>query len=296
MAKKSKSKKSSPSSTITTIYPATVVSPPSGGKVTEALDVRLDRVQRSPHDPRDHEAETIYQAINLNDLPDNLDYRPELLPIRDQGKQGCCFGMSSAAMKEWQERRDVHFLDYMSPQFIYNSRSTKGEGMYPRDVMRILTKVGSVPEKDYPYLTTLPITEALKKEASEYRVQGYAVVKSIDALKKALVKNGPCLLTIPVYNYGPRMWKQANDKQALLGYHATCIVGYLKDKGGFIVRNSWGKRYADNGYTYFPYEDWGLQSEVWTTVDSESGKPLPSKKKKKAGFFERVLDFVKNLF
>jgi C1A family cysteine protease len=49
-------------------------------------------------------------------------------------------------------------------------------------------------------------------------------------------------------------------REYLRGGHAVCMVGYddkikFKDgkMGGFIVRNSWGENWGDNGYFYMPY-------------------------------------------
>jgi C1A family cysteine protease len=39
-----------------------------------------------------------------------------------------------------------------------------------------------------------------------------------------------------------------------LGGHAMCCVGYDMEKQMFIVRNSWGTEWGDNGYCYFPFE------------------------------------------
>ena len=39
-----------------------------------------------------------------------------------------------------------------------------------------------------------------------------------------------------------------------IGGHAMLIVGYNDDKQWFIVRNSWGNKWADNGYCYIPYD------------------------------------------
>ena len=58
-------------------------------------------------------------------------------------------------MKEWQEKKDINFREYFSPQFIYNLReNSESEGMYGRDVMRILSKIGSVDENTYNYGNT----------------------------------------------------------------------------------------------------------------------------------------------
>ena len=38
-----------------------------------------------------------------------------------------------------------------------------------------------------------------------------------------------------------------------MGGHAIAAVGYDDDKEYFIVRNSWGTEWGDNGYCYIPY-------------------------------------------
>ena len=63
-------------------------------------------------------------------------------------------------MKEWQESVDYNFKGYMSPQFIYNNRENQNtEGMFGRDVMRILSKIGSVKESVYEYGKIEPVED-----------------------------------------------------------------------------------------------------------------------------------------
>ena len=90
-------------------------------------------------------------------------------------------------------------------------------------------------------------------------------------MKTALYTNGPCYITVPVYHYGKQMWQQRENLTELLGAHAMTLVGYNED--GFIVRNSWGEDWGDHGYTIFPYGDWGLHWEAWTTIDENSSDP-----------------------
>jgi len=236
-------------------------------------------IKKSPVDERDFIAETIYSTEG--ELPEEHDMREDLRPIRNQGSQGTCAAQTSACMKEWQEKHDVAFNEYMSPQFIYNNRANQdSEGMYSRDVMKILNKIGSVREKDYPYNSFDPISDELRELAGKYKIAGYASVNSVEGVKKALVKNGPCYFACPVYNRTQRMWKpRQGDKK--IGGHAMTIVGY--NDVGLIIRNSWGTSWGDEGYTIFPYEDWGLHWEIWTTIDAESGEPIvPPKPKKKS--------------
>lgn len=227
-------------------------------------------VRRSPDDPRDWKASAIYKKIAL---PDVVDYRDRMFPVRDQGSQGSCVAMAGAAMKEWQERIDVMLDEYMSPQFIYNNREDiTEEGMYVRDLMNILRKKGVCVESFYPYGAFKEITKEVYDNALNFIIENYASIDTITELKTALYINGPCIIAVPVYNLTERMWKKKMGDY-LLGYHLLCVAGYNED--GFIIRNSWGDDWGQKGYCIFPYEDWGCQMETWTTVDANSYKPEP---------------------
>lgn len=228
----------------------------------------------SPNDVRDLLAGNVY--VNDYVFPDVVDYRPILQPIRDQGEQGTCAAQTASCMKEWQEFHDFQFNEYMSPQFIYNNRSNQeSEGMFGRDVMKILHKIGSIPESKYPYdFIQKPneISSGLFLAASSHKIKGYAKINSIEEFKKALIKNGPCYFAVPVYNYSDTMWKPNNNEKKIGGHAMTC-VGYNPE--GFIIRNSWGKDWGDNGYTIFPYQDFSIAFDIWTTIDEQSYKPSP---------------------
>jgi len=183
-------------------------------------------------------------------------------------------------MKEWQEKKDVGFRGYFSPQFVYNQRSDLNmEGMYCRDIMQILSKKGVCYEDQHPYwdLST-PTNEALET-AKSYVIKGYARVNTIEGLKRSLKLNGPCLIAFPVFDEeSPYMWRNERGvpKEEAMG-HAMCVVGYNKE--GFIIRNSWGKEWQDDGHCTYPYEDWGAHWEIWTTIDEETnGISFPEKK------------------
>ena len=81
-------------------------------------------------------------------------------------------------------------------------------------------------------------------------------------LKAAIVMNGPCFGALPVYSDYCDFW--INRGQGLQGYHAISIVGY--NENGFIIRNSWGKGFCEDGYTVIPYDEFNKLIEIWTVM------------------------------
>jgi C1A family cysteine protease len=223
---------------------------------------------RSPIDERDLLLESVY-PVEVN-LPEEWDMRSNLPPVRDQGTQGTCSAQTAATMKEWQERQDINFIEHMSPQFIYNLRpNQESDGMYPRDTMDILNKIGIVSEKDYTYGNSKKPSKDLLEKASKFQIAGYAQINTIDSLKKALYANGPCYIAFPVYNSSKmEIWKPDFAGQRSQGGHAVTVVGWNKDS--FIIRNSWSSNWGDRGYTYYKFVDWGMHWECWTTIDADS--------------------------
>lgn len=248
-------------------------------------------LEKSPVDPRDFLLESIY-PVKVS-LPETWDLRKQMKNVRDQGTEGTCSAQAAAAIKEWQERADVNFEDYMSPWFVYQLRANKpSPGMFPRDTMKILNKIGIVPEKEYKYLTTNPITDDLTAKAEKFKIQGYAQINTLESLKQSLFANGPCYIAFPVYNPNKKeFWKPDFNGQSMLGGHAVTVVGYLKDR--FIIRNSWSYEWGDYGHCYYPFADFGHHWEIWTAVDADSN---PENLENKAKEYSKNKCFLCNLF
>jgi intein/homing endonuclease len=229
-------------------------------------------LKRSPVDQRDFLLSSVY-PINVK-LPEVYDLRSDLPPVRDQGNQGSCSAQTAAEMKEWQEKVDVGYTGYFSPQFIYNLRENYGEeGMTPRDTMKILNKVGIVREKDYPYgkiecLDPNTMSSELREEAVKYQISGYARIDLIDGLKKALFANGPCYIAFPVYNPEKmEFWKPDFTGQQMLGGHA-CFTGDTKISlldGGELSFKEIHEEFKDQFF--------------WVYSSDPSGNPVPGKAK-----------------
>jgi len=210
-------------------------------------------------------------------LPAELDLRKNLMPVRNQGNRGTCVAMAASCMKEYQEFCDVGVKLYFSPEFIYYHRSNKfspngdeiDEGMFLNNALDIIKTNGVCFDYECLYrqlFLNAVVNETMYKSAARFKIGSYVLVNTIDGLKNALMTS-VCIVAFPVFNYNGSFWKQrAGDVN--LGGHCVAIVGY--NKTGFIIRNSWGKDWNGNGYTIYPYEDFGCHWEIWTSIDEKT--------------------------
>lgn len=244
----------------------------------------ISGVTRDEVDDRDYVARDIYTAMGVVEggYPATLDLREFLPAVKNQGGRGTCAAFAASTIKEYQERMDSGYKGRFSPEFVYFYRANKPDaGMQSRDVMKILNERGCCTEDELPYArspTSPPeqISDAVNKIALNYRISEYARVTTIEELKTALYQNGCCYIAFPVYDVRPEFWRKSAPGVALSGGHAVTVVGY--NKVGFIIRNSWGTGFGDEGYVIYPYTEFGSHWDIWTAIDSKgSPKPPPEK-------------------
>lgn len=217
------------------------------------------------------------RELSVPVLPAEIDLRPKLMPVRNQGNRGTCVAMATSCMKEYQEFCDVGLKLYFSPEFIYYHRANKfspngteiDEGMYLNNALDIIKTNGVCFDYECIYkqlFLNAIVNETMYKSAERFKIDSYVLVNTIDGLKHALMSS-VCIVAFPVFNYNGSFWKQQAG-EVNLGGHCVAIVGY--NKSGFIIRNSWGEDWNSNGYTIYPYEDFGCHWEIWTSVDEKT--------------------------
>ena len=181
-------------------------------------------------------------------IPKSYSYRKYLPPVVDQGNESICVPCSVSAYLNWRENlptgsKKDNKIDYHE---IYDIREDGGDGMTYKEAFRYLRHHG------------------VSSKAGLLKINEYALVKSFLQLKEALVMNGPCFGALPVYGDHDDFWNKLPG-DGFYGYHAVSIVGYNED--GFIIRNSWGTSFGNNGYVTLKYEDFAKLMEVWTVID-----------------------------
>ena len=206
--------------------------------------------------------------------PKLLDYRMFLKKVRNQSNYGSSVAFSLACIKEFYEKRTINFTSNFSPMFIYDSRENKAiKGLSCKEGLKFIQKKGIVSERTYPFIKNddkrvkLLKDKELVDKAKRFRISSYSKIMTLDGLKRALYYTGPCLIMMPVYNYKQNMWIPEHDEDQCKGFQCLTVVGY--NKKSFILRNSWGSGWGDNGYCYYDFKNFGYHAEAWCVVNKE---------------------------
>lgn len=182
------------------------------------------------------------------EIPKSYSFKRFLPPVLNQGAESICVPCSVSAYLNWRENlktgsKKDNKIDYHE---IYNIRTNPGAGMTFKEAFKYLRHHG------------------VSSKSGKLIIKEYALIKDINALKMALIMNGPCVGALPVYSDRSEFWNK-HGGDGFYGYHAISIVGYNAD--GFIIRNSWGTGFGNAGYTTIKFEEFNKLLEVWTIID-----------------------------
>lgn len=224
-----------------------------------------------------------YTPVSVSNPPATVDMRSYCSPIDDQGQLGSCTGNSIAGAIDLLDRKYNNKQTRVSRLFIYYyERYLEGtlrtdSGAYIHDGIRVAYTYGAPQETLWPYNINMfavqpnsaAITDAAKRKATSYQSAA-----NFNAVINALQNGYPVVIGFDVYSSfesstvartGMMPYPNTNTEQ-LLGGHAVCIVGYNNNNNRFIVRNSWGTSWGDQGYFYMPYQviqNTNMSSDFW---------------------------------
>lgn len=236
-------------------------------------------------DPKQFEKANIYEPLaednSKNPLPESANLQKYASAVGDQGHQGSCVAWSSVygartileAARTGKDPNSTRF----SPSFVYNQIGLEGcEGSYINRAMEFMTKNGVVAYDRFPYSDqdcSKQPDRALLEEARENRMRGFTRLSDGDrndaidlrAIKENLAQGAPVVIGMMVGGsymqdmMGKDMWEPSGDDRNMMGFggHAQCVVGYDDNKygGSFLIMNSWGPQWGNNGFAWVHYSD-----------------------------------------
>jgi len=238
--------------------------------------------QRDLPDQRDH----VYSAPHppLTELPEKVDLRAQCPPVYDQGKLGSCTANALAGAYAFAQQAQGLPAFVPSRLFIYyNERSLEGtvtsdSGAQLRDGIKTLNKQGVCPEPLWPYVlprfTAKPSPAAYQAAARHQLLSYQRVLPTLTQLRGCLAEGRPFALGFAVYESfeSPAVAKTGQaplpgPSERALGGHAVLCVGYSNANQRFLLRNSWGPSWGQQGYFTLPYAyllDPNLSADFWT--------------------------------
>jgi len=203
----------------------------------------------------------------------SVDWRAKgkVTPIRDQAQCGSCYSFGSLAALEGrlliEKGGDANTLDLAEEQIVQCSKAQGNNGcnggLGSNVYDYIIANGGVAKESDYPY--TAKDGSCNKSKASKVyaKLTGYKSVarKNVDQLKQALTE-GLVDVSIDASSAKFQMYKSGAYTDTKCGTslfdlnHEVCAVGYgvVDGKECWIVRNSWGTSWGDQGYIYMVIE------------------------------------------
>jgi hypothetical protein len=234
-------------------------------------------------DPKQFEKANIYESLDStkDPLPEAANLRKYAPTVGNQGHQGSCVAWSSAyAARTIEEAArtgaDPNSLRF-SPSFLYNQIGLENcDGSYIERAMEFMTRSGSVPYSQFPYddqdCSKQP-DQQLLEEARQYKMRGFNRltpgdrnnVIDLHAIKENISQGAPVVIGMQVGGsymqnmMGKDLWEPTAEDRSMLGFggHAQCVVAYDDRKygGAFLIMNSWGTEWGDNGFAWVRYPD-----------------------------------------
>jgi C1A family cysteine protease len=197
---------------------------------------------------------------------------PEFTPISNQGLIGTCVANAWLDMMEILDGLiGTDKVEQLSRLFLYwcaryyTGDTDKDDGTYLRAAAHQLKYVGAIKEEYFPYKGTVDVVYKspetdLYTMASNNRLTGFYKVTTVQPeqrlkeLEIAIRSNHPVVFGAPVSEafqnqrgmetFGPP------GRDEIIGHHAMIIVGVIYDGATrlWLLRNSWGKEWGDDGH------------------------------------------------
>ena len=189
-------------------------------------------------------------------------------PIRNQAPYPSCESFALVAAVETMVQYQVGFpfgCDLSEAHLFFYSGGNIIWGSYPENDTKFLKEYGVPDEACWPYpkdLYQYPLNTTSPDWMNRtVKITNWSYIPDDPvAIKTALLTNGPVPSYFLVYDdflyYKKGVYQHRWGR--VRGAHYMAIVGYNDDPGYWIVKNSWGTHYQDEGWINIKYGECGI--------------------------------------
>lgn len=217
-------------------------------------------------------------------IDDTVDWRNRIGMCWDQGEIGSCVahGVGSLIIYVYPELMPSRLKIYYDGRAI--EKTTRiDSGLEIRDGVKATVKDGVCQEAMWPYdvakFKRKPPAKCYstknEKLITEYARVGKSNKDSdiLDEMLNCLQQGSPIVFGSMLYESFESdsvaqtgIVPMPNTREKSIGGHCLAAYGFNKSKKTFIVRNSWGVDWGDNGYCHMPFDyliNNDLTSDLW---------------------------------
>lgn len=206
----------------------------------------------------------------------NMDGENWMTPVKDQGSCGSCWAFAGLGVEESQINIQNNYsgIDVdLSEQYLVSTCFSYGDcgGLYAYDIDELfdfLRDTGTTDELCYPYLETNSLCSGRCSTWSDrlWTIKNWSFVEENQTeIKQSLMDVGPLWVGIGVGIAfggsfdGDGIYRCTDDSGI---NHAVVLVGFNDTGSYWIIRNSWGADWGDDGYFKVGYGECNVDAYV----------------------------------